>query len=64
MTDRSPHTIEQRLVSSVWVHQRHITNKTFEEIRLDFFNQFNRTAPDRHVLIRWEKNAFQTGCVR
>ncbi len=36
MTDRSAYTIEQRLVVSVWVHYRHITHKTFEEIGLDF----------------------------
>ena len=36
MSDLSPYTIEQRLIASVWVHERAVTGKSMADIMNDF----------------------------
>ena len=45
MADTSKYTIEERLIVSVWVHEKERTGETYEEIRENFFLRFNKTAP-------------------
>ena len=45
MTDTSKYTIEERIIVTVWVHERERTGDTYEEIRENFFLHFNKAAP-------------------
>lgn len=63
MTDTSTYSIEERLVASVWVHERPFTGKTMSEI-LDLFEErFQKVPPRKATLLDWEKRAFELGSV-
>ncbi|PSN42777.1 hypothetical protein C0J52_18130 [Blattella germanica] len=64
MTDTSFFSIEERLVVSVWVHERQNTKKTIRDILRDFSVRFGKPPPSRPTLFTWEKKAFSTGSVR
>lgn len=64
MTDTSVFSIEERLVASVWVHERQNTKKTIGDILRDFSVRFGKPPPSRPTLFTWEKKAFSTGSVR
>jgi hypothetical protein len=59
----SSFTIEERLVMSVWVHERTKTRKTFSEIRKDFFVRFDKVAPTEKNLRIIARKTFATGSV-
>ena len=63
MTDSSSFTIEERLITSVWVHDRFINNISMEEIQSNFTKRFGKPPPTRANLYLWEKKAFETGSV-
>ena len=45
MADTSKYTIEERLIVSVWIHEKERTGETYEESRESFFLRFNKAAP-------------------
>ena len=63
MTDTSVYSIEERLVASVWVHERPNTGQTMSEIMDMFTERFEKTAPCKATLLDWEKPAFEQGSV-
>ncbi len=63
MSDQSPYSIEERLVASVWVHQRNLVGWTWATLRSKFEEQFRKTAPKKERLKKWEIKAFRTGSV-
>ena len=46
MSDKSSFTIniEERIIASVWVHDRELIGKTMSEIQSDFKNRFNKNG--------------------
>ncbi|KAJ6218926.1 hypothetical protein RDWZM_004738 [Blomia tropicalis] len=56
-------SIEEKLLCSVWVHDRSLHGKTFDDIQRDFEARFAKKAPKHDLLIMWERNAFSTGSV-
>ncbi|PSN54575.1 Eukaryotic translation initiation factor 3 subunit I [Blattella germanica] len=63
MADTSKYTIEERLIISVWVHEKERSGETYEEIRENFFIRFNKAAPSEANLRKLEKQTFSTGSV-
>ena len=62
--DLSPYSIEERLVASVWVHERTRMGNNMNDIRRMFSNRFGKAAPTRVNLYLWERKAFRTGSVK
>jgi len=60
---RDDYSVEEKLITSVWVHDKHINGKTIDEIRMDFEARFGKKAPKHDAMIVWERNAFSTGSV-
>ena len=50
MADTSKYTIEERLIVSVWVHEKQQIDETYKEIRENFFLSFNKTAPSEAAI--------------
>ena len=66
MADVSGHsyTIEERLVASVWVHERQHTGQTMTQIMGAFQERFNKAPPRKATLIDWDRRAFTSGSVK
>jgi hypothetical protein len=64
MCDTGNYTIEQRIVVSVWIHERPQTGKTMKEVRDDFQQRFGQEAPPKQTLLRWEHKLFATGNIK
>ena len=45
MADTSKYTIAERLIVSVWFHEKELPGETYEEIRENFFLHFNKASP-------------------
>lgn len=45
MADHSPFTIEQRLTTAVWLHDRPHTGNTVETVKLKFCERFGMELP-------------------
>ncbi|BFZ04309.1 hypothetical protein BsWGS_07348 [Bradybaena similaris] len=58
MADRSPFTIEQRLVTAVWLHERPHTDDTVETVRVKFRERFGMEPPRKATMLGWGKHAF------
>ncbi|XP_078454245.1 carboxymethylenebutenolidase homolog isoform X2 [Lampetra planeri] len=63
MADTSSYSIEERLVVSVWAHERSTTRKTMKAIRKDFCERFNKKAPPKWTILKWEYKLFFTGSI-
>ena len=63
MCDQSPYSIEERLVASVWMHERVLNHQKIPEIRRHFEERFGKSAPTPRVLREWEKKVFESGSV-
>ncbi|XP_078450968.1 U11/U12 small nuclear ribonucleoprotein 25 kDa protein isoform X2 [Lampetra planeri] len=63
MADTSSYTIEERLVVSIWAHERSHTRKTMKDVRKDFCERFNKDAPPKWTILRWEHKLFSTGSI-
>ncbi|PSN52419.1 hypothetical protein C0J52_03164 [Blattella germanica] len=63
VADTSKYTIEERLIVSVWVHEKERSGETYEKIRDNFFLRFNKAAPSEVNLRKLEKKTFSTGSV-
>ena len=55
MADTSSYSIEERLVASVWVHDRQHTGQTMSQVMAAFRERFNKDPPRRATLLDWEK---------
>ncbi|PSN33428.1 hypothetical protein C0J52_22596 [Blattella germanica] len=64
MADTSLYSVEERLVVSVWAHERPHTGKTMEDVRQDFTRRFHKNAPPKMTILRWEKKLFLLGCIK
>ncbi|XP_039610021.1 uncharacterized protein LOC120529867 [Polypterus senegalus] len=64
MGDTSVFTLEERLVATVWVHERPVTGKSIKNVMDDFVVRFGKASPTKRTLLQWEKKAFATGSVR
>jgi len=64
MADTSSYSIEERLVASVWVHERQHTGQTMSQVMAVFRERFNKAPPQRATLLDWEKRAFALGSVK
>ncbi|GAB1600301.1 eukaryotic translation initiation factor 1b-like isoform X1 [Argonauta hians] len=63
MSDQSPYSIEERLIASVWMHERVRNREKVPEIRRAFEQRFGKQAPTPRILREWEKKVFETGSV-
>lgn len=63
MTDTSTYSIEERLVVSVWAHERTHTKKTMKNVQEDFQIRFNKESPPKRTIMRWEQKLFATGSI-
>ena len=61
MADRSPFTFEERIVTSMWVHERHNTGDTLDTISANFKERFKKNPPTRKTMSNWESKLFETG---
>ena len=64
MADTSSYSIKERLVASVWVHERQHTGQTMYQVMAAFQERFNKAPPRRVTLLDWEKRAFVLGSVK
>jgi len=64
MAETSSYSIEERLVASVWVHERQDTGQTMSQLMAAFRERFNKAPPRRATLLDWEKRAFALGSVK
>ncbi|CAH0397238.1 unnamed protein product [Chilo suppressalis] len=64
IVDTSNFSIEERLVTAVWVHERKRTNTGMNQIKQDFRLRFGREPPAKNTLLAWERKLFATGSVR
>lgn len=63
MCDQSPYSIEERLLASVWMHDRVRDKKKIPEVQKMFQQRFDKQAPTARILREWEKKVFETGSV-
>jgi hypothetical protein len=54
--DQSPHTIEQRLVTAVWLHEIPYSGNTMETVKVKFRAHFG-VEPPRKATMMGGKNA-------
>ena len=45
MADTSKYTIHERLIVSVWIHEKERTGETYEETRENLILRFNKAGP-------------------
>jgi primosomal protein N'' len=57
MADTSSYSIAERLVASVWVHERQHTGQTMSQVMAAFRERFNKAPPRRATLLDWEKTS-------
>jgi hypothetical protein len=62
--DHSPYTIEQRLATAVWLHERPYSSDTMETVKVKFRDRFGVEPPRKATMLGWEKCAFATGSVK
>ena len=61
--DLSDYSIEERMIASVWVHDRHRENQSLSMIKNKFEQRFGKKAPTDPTLLKWEEKAFKFGSV-
>jgi hypothetical protein len=62
--DQTPNTIEQRLVTAVWLHERPYSGDTMETVKVKFRDRFGVESPRKAIILGWGKRAFATGSVK
>ena len=60
MSDQSPFSIKERIIVSVWVHDRYLNGKLWTDIMNDFETRFHNKSPAIQTLLKWEKKHFKT----
>jgi len=64
MADTSAYSVEERLMASVWLHERQHTEQTMSQVMAAFRERLNKAPPRRTILLNWEKRAFALGSVK
>lgn len=64
MADTSSYSLEERLLASVWTHDRVHSGRTMEDVRHDFTARFGKPAPPKRTILRWEHKLFLTGSIK
>ena len=64
MADASSYSVEERLVASVWVHERQHTGQTMFQVMAALRERFNKAPSRRATMLDWEKRAFALGNVK
>ena len=64
IADESPFTLEERIVTSTWVHERNNTGDTMDTISGKFRERFNKNPPTRKTMSNWESKLFETGNIK
>ena len=64
MVDASSYSIKERLVASVWVHERQHMGQNMSQVMAAFREGFKKAPPRRATLLGWEKRAFGLGSVK
>jgi hypothetical protein len=57
--DQSPYTIEQRLVTAVWLHERPYSGDTMEAVKVKFRDHFGVEPPRKATMLGWENSLLQ-----
>ncbi|PSN33471.1 hypothetical protein C0J52_24582 [Blattella germanica] len=58
MADTSLYSVEERLVVSVWAHERPHTGNTMEDVRQDFTRRFHKNAPPKMTILLGKETVF------
>ena len=64
MAGQSLFTLEERIVTSTWVHERHNTGDTLDIISAKFKEKFKKNPPTRKAMSKWESKLFETGDIK
>ena len=57
MANETPYILEERIVTKVWVYERHNTGDTLDKSR----ERFKKNPPTRKTMSNREKKTFETG---
>lgn len=63
LTDDCKYTLEQKIVSAVWVHEKPKNRQTWVDIENNFRARFDLPPPTRNTLMKWERKLFSEGCI-
>lgn len=63
IADDSKYTLEQKIVSAVWVHEKPKNRQTWRDIENNFKARFDMLPPTRSTLMKWERKLFTEGCI-
>ena len=58
MSDPSDHTLEERIVASVWIHERFQIGKSMRQVWNNFQKRFVKEPLPKQILLRWERKLF------
>ena len=61
MADQSPFTLEDRIVTSTWVHERRSTGDTLDTISAEFKKGFKKNSSTGKTMSKWESKLLGTG---
>jgi hypothetical protein len=64
MADFSRYWADERLVSSVWVHESPHTGQTAQQVMTLFQQRFRKQRPRKSTFLPWEKGVFASGSVK
>ena len=60
-SDQSNYTIEERVITAVWFHEKELDCFSIEEIRHKFIDRFDRAPPALSTMQSWSRKLFETG---
>ena len=64
MSDLSPFSLEERILMSVWVHERDRTGKSLKTLFEEFRQRFNKQPPSKPTVLNWERKMFKQGIIK
>ncbi|CAG9861968.1 unnamed protein product [Phyllotreta striolata] len=56
---KQKYTREQKIVASVWFHERHYTGMTYEQLKINFQERFKSRPPTRGLIWKWSMKLFE-----
>jgi hypothetical protein len=62
--DHSPYIIEQKLVTTVWLHKIPYSGDTMEIAKVKFRDRFVVEPPRKATMLEWETRAFAAVIVK
>lgn len=57
------YTVEQKIVSAVWMHERPYNRQTMQDVQNNFRIRFKMEPPSEYALALWEKRLFSSGAI-